>query len=148
MLVTPRRIRSFAVVAMASLALVACGDDGGQDTSTEAQTFCGVVAPVQALAGISDKADDPATLATVFTEAKSALAAVVGAPPEDLAADLNTVKTTFDAANAALEPVDYSYEQAAAADPDALNALDDPSFTVATDNIQTWASKNCDGFGG
>jgi hypothetical protein len=40
----------------------------------------------------------------------------------------------------------YSYEAAAAKDPKALEALDDPAFTKATDNIQAWAERNCDGF--
>lgn len=141
------RIRALAITALLVVPFAAaCGDDGGKDTSVEAKTFCGVVAPVQALAGISDKADDTAALKTTFTAAESAIAAVSGTPPTDLKTDLDAVTATFTKANAALKANGYSYEKAAAADPKAIEALDDPSFTKATDNIQTWASKNCDGF--
>jgi hypothetical protein len=142
------RIR--ATLALAALVLVpfaaACGDDGGKDTSTEAQNFCSVVTPVQALAGISDRADDPAALKVAFSGAESALAAVSGTPPTDIAADLTTVTTTFNAANTVLKANAYSYEAAAAKDAKAIEALDDPAFTKATDNIQAWAVKNCAGF--
>ncbi len=142
------RIR--ATLATAALVLVpfaaACGDDGGKDTSTAAQNFCGVVTPVQALAGISDRADDPAALKVAFTGAESALAAVSGTLPTDIATDLTTVTTTFNAANTALKANAYSYGAAAVKDAKALEALDDPAFTKATDNIQAWAVKNCDGF--
>jgi hypothetical protein len=143
------RIR--AALALAGLVLVpfvaACGDDGGKDTSAEAKNFCGVVTPVQALAGISDKADDATAVKTAFTGAESALAEVSGTPPTDLAADLGTVTTTFNAANTVLKANAYNYEAAAAKDAKAIEALDDPAFTKATDNIQAWAKKNCDGFG-
>ena len=134
------RIR--ATLALAVLVLVpfaaACGGGGGKDTSIAAQNFCGVVTPVQALAGISDRADDPAALKVAFTGAESALAAVGGTPPTDIATALTTVTTTFSAANTALKANAYSAK--------ALEALDDPTFTKATDNIQAWAVKNCDGF--
>ena len=142
------RIR--ATLALAVLVLVpfaaACGGGGGKDTSIAAQNFCGVVTPVQALAGISDRADDPAALKVAFTGAESALAAVGGTPPPDIATALTTVPTTFSAANTALKANAYSYKAAAAKDAKALEALDDPTFTKATDNIQAWAVKNCDGF--
>lgn len=142
------RIR--AALALTALVLVpfaaACGDDGGKDTSTEATTFCGVVTPVQALSGISDRADDPAALKVAFTGAESALAKVSGTPPTDIAADLITVTATFNAANTVLKANAYSYGAAAAKDAKAIEALDDPAFTKATDNIQAWARKNCDGF--
>jgi len=135
---------------IAALALVplaaACGDDGGKDTSAEAKTFCGVVTPVQSLAGISDKADDPKAVQATFTAAETALAAVSGTPPTDLKADLDTVTATFTAANKALKASSYNYEKAAAADAKAIEALDSPTFTKATDNIQAWAVKNCAGF--
>jgi ABC-type transporter Mla subunit MlaD len=140
----------FRALAVAALALVpfaaACGDDGGKDTSAEAKVFCGVVAPVQGLAGITDKADDTKTVQARFTAAESALAAVSGAPPADLKADLDTVTATFNAANKVLKANAYSFDKAAAADAKAIEALDDPKFTKATDNIQTWATKNCEGF--
>ena len=143
------RIR--AALALAALVLVpfaaACGGGSSKDTSTEAKNFCGVVTPVQALAGISDKADDTAAIKTTFTAAETALAAVSGTPPTDLAADLTTVTTTFNAANTVLKANAYSYEVAATKDAKAIEALDDPTFTKATDNIQAWAVKNCAGFG-
>ncbi len=138
------RIRTLAIAALAFVPLAAaCGDDGGKDTSTEAKNFCGVVAPVQALAGISDKADDTKAVQAVFTAAEAALAAVSGTPPTDLKADLATVTGTFTAANTALKANAYSYEKAAAANAKAIEALDDPAFTKATDNIQAWSTKNC-----
>jgi hypothetical protein len=141
------RIRALAIAALVAMPFAAaCGDDGDKDTSAEATAFCGVVAPVQALAGISDKADDTAALKTTFSAAEAALAAVSGTPPADLKTDLDTVTATFTKANAALKANGYSYEKAAAADAKALEALDEPAFTKSTDNIQTWATKNCEGF--
>ena len=141
------RIRALAVAVLALLPFAtACGDDGGKDTSTAAKTFCGVVAPVQALAGISDKADDTKVLQTTFSAAETAIAAVSGTPPKDLAVDLGTVTTTFAAANKVLKANAYNYAKAAAADAKAIEALDNPAFTKATDNIQTWAVKNCAGY--
>ncbi len=141
------RIRALAIALFVLVPLTAaCGDDGGKDTSTEATTFCGVVTPVQALAGISDRADDPAALKVAFTGAETALAKVSGTPPTDIAADLTTVTNTFNASNTVLKANAYSYEVAATKDAKALEALDDPGFTKATDNIQAWAQKNCDGF--
>ncbi len=136
-----------AVALLLTPLAAACGDDGGRDTSVEAQTFCGVVAPVQALAGISDKADDTAALKATFVAAESALAAVSGTPPTDLKPALETVTETFTAANTALKAANYSYEAAAASSRTAIEALDDPAFTKATDSIQAWATKNCAGFG-
>lgn len=138
------RIRSLAIglLVLAPFA-AACGDDGGKDTSTEAKAFCGVVAPVQALAGVSDKADDTKAVQAIFTSAESALAAVTGTPPADLKADLATVQATFTKANTVLKANSYSYDKAAAADAKAIEGLDDPAFTKATDNIQAWSTKNC-----
>ena len=138
------RIRTLAIGALALLPLAAaCGDDGGKDTSTEAKNFCGVVAPVQALAGISDKAEDTKAVQSVFTAAETALAAVSGTPPTDLQADLSTVTATFTAANPVLKANAYDYTKAATANAKAIEALDDPLFTKATDNIQAWSTKNC-----
>lgn len=138
------RIRTLAIGALALLPLAAaCGDDGGKDTSTEAKNFCGVVAPVQALAGISDKAEDTKAVQSVFTAAETALAAVSGTPPTDLQADLSTVTATFTAANTVLKANAYDYTKAATANAKAIEALDDPLFTKATDNIQAWSTKNC-----
>ncbi len=141
------RIRVLALAALAIVPLAAaCGDDGGKDTSAEAKTFCGVVAPVQALAGISDKADDAKTIQATFTAAETAIAAVSGTPPADLSAALGAVTTTFTAANKVLKANAYSYDKAAKADAKAIGALDDATFTAATDKIQAWAVKNCAGF--
>ena len=142
------RIR--VTLAIAVLVLVpfaaACGGGGGKDTSTAAQNFCGVVTPVQALAGISDRADDPAGLKVAFTGAGSALAPLRGTPPTAIPPALPTVPPPFSAATPGLKANAYSYKAAAAKDAKALEALDDPTFTKAPDNIRAWAVKNCDGF--
>ena len=68
------RTRVLAVALLVVPALAACGSSsGGKDTSAAAKTFCGVVAPVQALAGISDKADDTKAIQATFTAAETAL---------------------------------------------------------------------------
>ena len=72
-----------------------------------------------------------------------ARAAEQGWAPADLKADLTTVQTTFTAANTVLKANAYSIEVAATKDAKAIQALDDPAFTKATDNIQAWSTKNC-----
>jgi hypothetical protein len=136
------RLRALALVSVASLALLgACGDDGGDD-SPEAQTFCSVVAPIQELPTVLEQ-EDVASVEATMTAAETALAQVSGAPPEGIAADVEVVRTTFDAANNALEPVGYDYAQVADADFEALNALTEPGFQTAADNIQAWSEDNC-----
>jgi hypothetical protein len=120
--------------------LGACGDDDGDD-SPEAQTFCSVVDPIQQLPTVLEQ--DTAGVQATMTAAESALAQVSGTPPEDIAGDVEVVRSTFDAANAALKPVGYDYEQVAEEDFDALNALSEPEFTTAADNIQAWSDDNC-----
>jgi hypothetical protein len=52
------RLRALALVSIASLAvLVGCGDDGGDD-SPEAQAFCEVVDPIQAVPTALENPDD------------------------------------------------------------------------------------------
>jgi hypothetical protein len=135
------RVRALALASIVPLALLgACGDDSADD-SPEAQTFCSVVAPIQALPTVLEQ--DAATAKITMTAAATALAQVGGDPPADIVADVQVVTTTFNAANAALEPVDYDYEQVAEADFGALNALSEPDFTTAADNIQAWSEDNC-----
>jgi len=52
------RLRALALVSVALFAVLAgCGDDGGDD-SPEAQTFCGVVDPIQQLPTVLENYED------------------------------------------------------------------------------------------
>jgi hypothetical protein len=75
--------------------------------------------------------------------AENALSQVSGTPPEGIAEDVEVVTTRFQTANSALKEADYDYNNLPA-DDDSLNAILDPEFTTAADNIQAWASDNCD----
>jgi hypothetical protein len=135
------RLRALALFSVAALVLLgACGDDDSDD-SPEAQTFCSVVDPIQQLPTVLEQ--DAAGVQATMTAAENALAQVSGTPPEGIAADVEVVRSTFDAANSALKPVGYDYEQVAEEDFDALNALSEPEFTTAADNIQAWSDDNC-----
>ena len=138
------RLRALALVSVASLAALAgCGDDGGDD-SPEAQTFCAVVDPIQALPTVLENYEDVDGVKTTMTQAETALAQVTGTPPEGISEDIATVNATFEPANEALKAVDYDYAALSDADAEAVAALTDPEFTDAADNIQAWSSDNCD----
>jgi hypothetical protein len=137
------RLRALVLVSVASLALLAgCGDDGGDD-SPEAQAFCGVVDPIQAVGTALENPDDVEAVRSTMTAAESALAQVSGAPPEGIAEDVEVVTSRFETANEALKEADYDYNNLPA-DDESLNAILDPEFTTAADNIQTWSTDNCD----
>jgi hypothetical protein len=137
------RLRALALVSFASLAVLAgCGDDGGDD-SPEAQAFCAVVEPIQALPTALENPDDVEAVESTMTAAETALGQVSGTPPEGIADDVEVVTTRFETANAALKEADYDYNNLPA-DDESLNAILDPEFTDAADNIQSWASDNCD----
>jgi hypothetical protein len=136
------RRRAVAVVSIVAFALLAaCGDDGGDD-SPEAETFCTVVDPIQAI-GTALETSDPASIETAMTDAEAAFAAVGDTPPEGIASDVTTARSIFEAANAALAANEYSIDAAGAADPEAINAILDPEFQTAADNIQAWSTDNC-----
>jgi hypothetical protein len=135
------RRRALVLLSIAALVLLgACGDDDSDD-SPEAQTFCSVVDPIQQLPTVLEQ--DTAGVQATMTAAESALAQVSGTPPEGIAEDVAVVRSTFDAANAALKPVGYDYEQVAEEDFAALDALSEPDFQTAADNIQAWSTDNC-----
>lgn len=137
------RVRALALVSIALLAVLAgCGDDGGDD-SPEAQTFCTVVDPIQALPTVLENYEDVDGVRTTMTEAEAALAQVSGTPPEGISADIATVNSTFETANEALKAVDYDYSALSDSDADSVAALTDPDFTTAADNIQAWSTDNC-----
>jgi hypothetical protein len=137
------RLRALALVSIASLALLsACGDDGGDD-SPEAQTFCTVVAPIQALPSVLENYEDVAGVQATMTSAESALAEVSGAPPEGIAADLEVVTAAFAPANDVLKAAAYDYAAVNDADAEKVAALSEPEFQTAADNIQAWSEDNC-----
>jgi hypothetical protein len=137
------RLRALALVSIASLALLsACGDDGGDD-SPEAQTFCTVVAPIQALPSVLENYEDVAGVQATMTSAESALAEVSGAPPEGIAADVEVVTAAFAPANDVLKAAAYDYAAVNDADAEKVAALSEPEFQTAADNIQAWSEDNC-----
>ena len=118
------------------------GDDGGKDTSPQAKAFCAVADPVKKLSGVLES-EDPKAIQTAFTAAETALAAVAGDPPKDIATDIATIKTQFAAANDAMKKANYDIDQLDATSGKAITALEDAAFTKAGDNVQAWTTKNC-----
>jgi hypothetical protein len=119
------------------------GDDGGRDTSAQAKAFCAVAEPVKKLSGVLES-EDPKAIEAAFTSAETALNAVAGDPPKDIATDIATIKTHFSAANDALKKAGYNLDNLADATAGkAVTDLEDASFTKAGDNVQAWTTKNC-----
>src|SRR5688500_33463 len=88
-------------IGVVPLLLGACGGDSDKDTSPQATAFCVVVDPVRKLCGVLES-EDPAEVKAKFVAAETALAAVAGDPPKDIAADIATIKAQFTAANDAM----------------------------------------------
>ena len=129
-------------IGVVPLLLVACGGDGDKDTSPQAKAFCVVADPVKKLSGVLES-EDPAEVKAKFVAAETALAAVAGDPPKDIAADIATIKAQFTAANDAMKKANYNIDQVDKASSKALSDLEDPTFTKAGDNVQAWTTKNC-----
>jgi hypothetical protein len=131
-------------LALVTVVLAGCGDDDGgdRDTSPQARAFCAVADPVKKLSGVLET-DDPKAIQSAFAAAESALAAIAGDPPGDIATDIATIKTHFTAANDALKKADYDLDKIDAASGKAITDLEDASFTKAGDNVQAWTTKNC-----
>jgi hypothetical protein len=138
------RTRRLAPLCLGLLAVVlaGCGDDGGRDTSSQAKAFCAVADPVKKLSGVLES-EDPKAIEAAFTNAETALNAVAGDPPKDIAEDVTTIKTHFTAANDALKKAGYNLDNLDAASGKAVTDLEDASFTKAGDNVQAWTTKNC-----
>lgn len=136
-----RRIASPLALSLA-LFIAACGGDDGKDNSAQAKAFCKVSAPVQALSGVLEN-EDPAKAKATFEAADAALSAVAGDPPQGIAADVATVKSTFAAANDAMKKAGYKIDAVDAAGKKAVVALEDGTFTKAADNITKWSETNC-----
>jgi hypothetical protein len=129
-------------IGVVALLLGACGGDSDKDTSAQAKAFCVVADPVKKLSGVLES-EDPAEVKAKFVAAETALAAVAGDPPKDIAADIATIKAQFTAANDAMKKANYNIDQVDKASSKALSDLEDPAFTKAGDNVQTWTTKNC-----
>ena len=129
-------------IGVVPLLLGACGGDDNKDTSPQAKAFCVVADPVKKLSGVLES-EDPAEVKAKFVAAESALAAVAGDPPKDIAADIATIKAQFTAANDAMKKANYNIDQVDKASSKALSDLEDPAFTKAGDNVQAWTTKNC-----
>ncbi|MEO8692038.1 MAG: hypothetical protein ABI658_00895 [Acidimicrobiales bacterium] len=129
-------------IGVVPLLLGACGGDDGKDTSPQAKAFCAVADPVQKLSGVLES-EDPVEVKVKFTAAETALAAIAGDPPKDIAADIETIKTHFTAANDAMKKAGYDVGDVDKASSKAVSDLEDPTFTKAGDNVQAWATKNC-----
>jgi len=129
-------------IGVVPLLLGACGGDSDKDTSPQAKAFCVVADPVKKLSGVLES-EDPAEVKAKFVAAETALAAVAGDPPKDIAADIATIKAQFTAANDAMKKANYNIDQVDKASSKALSDLEDPTFTKAGDNVQAWTTKNC-----
>ena len=129
-------------IGVVPLLLGACGGDSDKDTSPQAKAFCAVADPVRKLSGVLES-EDPAEVKAKFVAAETALAAVAGDPPKDIAADIATIKAQFTAANDAMKKANYNIDQVDKASSKALTDLEDPEFTKAGDNVQAWTTKNC-----
>ena len=129
-------------IGVVPLLLGACGGDSDKDTSPQAKAFCVVADPVKKLSGVLES-EDPAEVKAKFVAAETALAAVAGDPPKDIAADIATIKAQFTAANDAMKKANYNIDQVDKASSKALSDLEDPAFTKAGDNVQAWTTKNC-----
>lgn len=129
-------------IGVVPLLLGACGGDDSKDTSPQAKAFCVVADPVKKLSGVLES-EDPAVIQAAFVAAESALATVAGDPPKDIAADIETIKTHFTAANDAMKKANYDLDQIDKASSKAISDLEDADFTKAGDNVQVWTTKNC-----
>ena len=129
-------------IGVIPLLLGACGGDDKKDTSPQAKAFCVVADPVKKLSGVLES-EDPAAIKAAFVAAETALAAVAGDPPKDIATDVATIKTQFTAANDAMKKANYDIDQVAKESKKSISDLEDPAFTKAGDNVQAWTTKNC-----
>ena len=129
-------------IGVVPLLLGACGGDSDKDTSPQAKAFCVVADPVRKLSGVLES-EDPTAIKAAFVAAESALAAVAGDPPKDIATDIATIKTQFTAANDALKKANYDLDQIDKSSSKAISDLEDPAFTKAGDHVQAWTTKNC-----
>lgn len=134
------RVLAAGAAAASLLGVAACGDS--KDSSPQAKAFCAVSAPIKGLAGVLDTEDTAKTKAA-FEAAESALAKVAGDPPAKIAADVNTVKTTFAAANDAMKKAGYDPGKVDKAAGKSVTALEDQAFVTAGDNIAAWTKENC-----
>src|SRR3954454_71516 len=124
-------------IGVVPLLLGACGGSSNKDTSPQAKAFCVVADPVKKLSGVLES-EDPAEVKAKFTAVETALAAVAGDPPKDIAADIETIKTQFAAADAAMKKANYDVGNVDKASSAAVGNLEDPAFTKAGDNVQAW----------
>ena len=129
-------------IGVVPLLLGACGGGDDKDTSPQAKAFCAVADPVKKLSGILES-EDPAAIKAAFVSAESALNAVAGDPPKDIATDIATIKTHFTAANDAMKKADYNLDNLESSSSKAVSDLEDATFTKAGDNVQVWTTKNC-----
>ena len=130
-------------IGVVPLLVGACGGgSSNKDTSPQAKAFCVVSDPVKKLSGVLES-EDPAQVKAAFVAAETALAAVAGDPPKDIATDIATIKTQFTAANDALKKANYDVGSVDKASSKAISDLEDPAFTKAGDNVQAWTTKNC-----
>ena len=130
-------------IGVVPLLLGACGDSGSsKDTSPQAKAFCVVAQPVKNLSGVLES-DDPAANKSAFVAADTALSAVAGDPPKDIATDIATIKAKFTAANDAMKKANYQMDTLDKTSGKAVTDLEDAEFVKAGDNVQAWTTKNC-----
>jgi hypothetical protein len=129
-------------IGVVPLLLGACGDSGSKDTSPQAKAFCVVAQPVKNLSGVLES-DDPAAIKSAFVAADTALSAVAGDPPKDIATDIATIKAKFTAANDAMKKANYQMDTLDKTSGKAVTDLEDAEFVKAGDNVQAWTTKNC-----
>ena len=130
-------------IGVVPLLLGACGDSGSsKDSSPQAKAFCLVAQPVKNLSGVLES-EDPAAIKSAFVAADTALSAVAGDPPKDIATDIATIKAKFTAANDAMKKANYKMDSLDKTSGKAVTDLEDAEFVKAGDNVQAWTTKNC-----
>jgi len=146
-----RSLIALPVLALASLALVACGDDdkssgsGGARAATavEGDAFCLQAAKVDnAMSGMDSFGEDPAAseaaLKSLIAEATKAEALA----PTDIVDVLKKSVQNFRDIAAALEKFNWDFD-AAIADPEVVTLLESPEFADASDAVESYLSDKC-----
>lgn len=114
-----------AGILLAGTALVACGGDDS------AEEFCSVGDEVEAI--------DPTAADFDNEDFQQALEDAVESAPDDIKADIETVRDAF-------ADVDLS-DPEALADPELIDKLTNPDLTEASDRVTDYVDKNCDSGG-
>ncbi len=108
--------------------------------------FCGQAQEFDQLFGDqSFAADDPAAIEDSFNQAQDALDQLASSAPDEIKADVNTVKAALDSLVEVFESADYDFTKLAQ-DPEALAKLesfDSQEVTDASARVQAYLTQVC-----